>query len=146
MTARSAADFPAIRRFFVEPQTTYSLQDLATLWQLPLDVVSNIYDDELERYGMVGGDGRASFRVPWPDAAATSVTFDLLRPRDVELALGSNFELYRSEGWRTLPVRIHLPRFAIDLIAAGAFRPHDSVAVQVERFILQRIRDDGAVP
>lgn len=144
MKSSAAAHLTAIRRFYVDPQPTYTLQELAALWQLPSDTVDDIYDDELDQHGVVGGDARASFCVTWSKAVATSNTFHLLRPRDVELALGSKLRDFRSDDWRTVPVQLRLPRFALDLIAAGAFRRDGSIAVQVEQFILEQLDDDGA--
>lgn len=134
--ADAVARRPMIRSFFLEPQTTYTFTDLALLWQVPVDVVQDIYED---RYSLDFADADpAQARVPWEDAADTATTFNLLRPYEVERALDAEFLPVRSDQWKTLPLLIRLPQFVLQAVAARPSLCSDaSASVRVEHFLLE---------
>jgi hypothetical protein len=128
----------AIRRFFLEPQDTYSLEELAALWRIHPDDVRDIYYDQLVQCAEPGGRAVESMRIAWTDAVGTSVTFGILRPFDIERALGSDFTRARPEMWRTFPILIHLPRFIAEAIALDAsIPPKVGLPVRIEQFIVE---------
>src|SRR5690348_16568058 len=89
-----------IRRFFLEPHEIYSVDDLARLWRAHRDDLSEIlYDRIVQSQSSI-----EALRVEWADVIRTSVTHYLLRPFDVERALGEDFSFARPERWKTVPV------------------------------------------
>lgn len=128
----------AIRRFFLDPQDTYTLEELAVLWQIHPDDVRDIHYDQLVQYAEPDGEAVQSMRIAWADAICASVTFGILRPFDIERALGSDFTRARPEKWRTVPILIHLPRFIAEAIALDAsIPPKVALPVRVEQFIVE---------
>lgn len=130
-----------IRRFFLEPKETYSLQELAALWQISVDDVRDVYHDEIARVTTSNGGGSGepgkALRIKWAKAMGTTVVFSLLRPFDVEQALGPDFMNVRSERWRTVPVLIRVPRFVADAFELDASIPRGlALAHRVERMLL----------
>lgn len=139
MYEANAAHLALIRSFFLEPQSSYTFTELALLWQVPVEVVHDIYEDRCP----ADADAAHGSSIPWVDAVGTSITFNLLRPYDVERALGAEFSLVRSEEWRTIPILIRLPRFVLNAVAARAsLRPDTSASLQVEQFILELLSDE----
>jgi hypothetical protein len=66
------------------------------------------------------------------------VTFGILRPFDIECALGSDFTRARPAMWRTLPILIHLPRFIAEAIVLDAsIPPKVGLHVRIEQFIVE---------
>jgi hypothetical protein len=125
----------AIRRFFLQPQERYSVDDLAALWRIHPDDVRDIYHDQRMRSDTEAAD---LFRIAWADAVGTSVTFNILRPFDIERALGADFVHAQSEAWRTLPVLIHVPRFIADAVARDAsIPPNLALDVRIEQILLE---------
>jgi hypothetical protein len=142
MTTAGAGHLIRIRDFFFAPQATYTLDELAGLWQVSGDVVLDMYRDWLIRTGCADCNDR--LRVPWLEVLETSVTFNLFRPYDVEIALGTEFARFRPVGWKTVPVLIRLPRLVIDGIIAGAtLLPGLSLPAKVEQFVLDAFVEDG---
>lgn len=128
----------AIRRFFLEPQEWYSLEELAVLWRLHADDVRDIYHDQLLRRAESNADGAASIRIAWADAVGTSVTFNILRPFDIERALGPDFTRARPETWQTVPILIHVPRFIAEAIALDAcIPPRLPLDVRIEQLLVE---------
>ena len=121
----------AIRRFFLQPLEAYSIDDLAALWRVHPDDVRDIYFDQL-------CEPAAQMRIPWADALGASVNFNMLRPFDIERALGKDFTQARTEVWRTVPILIHLPRFVADAVALDAAIPATlALDLRIERFLLE---------
>lgn len=135
----------AIRRFFLQPLEAYSIDDLAALWQVHPDDVRDIYFDELREPAVI------EKRIPWADALGTSIKYSMLRPFDIERALGTDFTQARTEVWRTVPILMHLPRFVADAVALDAAIPATlALDLRIERFLLEHFASgsDGseAVP
>jgi hypothetical protein len=141
----------AIRRFFLQPLDAYSIDVLAALWRVHPDDVRDIYFDQLSAPAVTD---RTSVRIPWADALGASTTFNMLRPFDIERALGTDFMQVRTEMWRTVPILIHLPQFIADAVALDASIPATlALDLRIERFLLEHFtsgsyRVDGseAVP
>lgn len=128
----------AIRRFFLQPQELYSLEELAALWRVHPDDVRDIYHDQLLRRAASNPDGTDSLRIAWADAVGTSVTFNILRPFDIERALGPDFTRARPETWQTVPILIHLPRFIAEAVALDAsIPPRLPLDVRIEQLIVE---------
>lgn len=126
-----------IRRFFLRPQETYSVEELGTLWGIRPDDVRDIYHDELMRAAASTEEG-AGVRIAWADAIATSVTFNILRPFDVERALGAEFSQARPAAWRTVPVLVQVPIFIVEAIAAEhSIPPKLPVNIRLEQIIVE---------
>ena len=131
-----------IRSFFLEPQSSYTFAGLASLWQVSVAVVRDIYEDRYTADGPDAGPSKEA-RVPWHDAARTSITFNFLRPYDVERALDAEFSSVCSEEWKTIPLVIRLPRLALRAVAARpSLRPDAAVPLQVEQFVLEMLLEE----
>ncbi|MFL6246480.1 MAG: hypothetical protein ACJ74H_10685 [Thermoanaerobaculia bacterium] len=131
-----------IRRLFLRPQETYSVDELATLWRIHPDDVRDIYHDELLRRVSSTEEG-AEVRIAWADAVTASVTFNILRPSDVERALGAEFSRVRPAAWRTVPVLVLVPRFIAEAIAnEHSIPPTLPVDVRLEQIILEVFASD----
>lgn len=98
-----------IRRFFLRPQETYSIEELASLWRIDSDDVRDIHHDELSRRATLNQERAGPPRIARADAVATTVSYNILRPFDVERALGAEFSHARGEAWRTTPILVHVP-------------------------------------
>lgn len=122
-----------IRRFFLRPKETYSIEELANLWRVRPDDVRDIYHDEISKEGASDNP-----RISWADAVAAGVNFNILRPFAVERALGAEFADARTEAWRTVPILVHLPQFIVDDLADQPSIPAKlSVDVRLEQIILE---------
>lgn len=134
----AAADLSSIRRFFLEPGDAYSFTDLARLWRVDAEQVREIFSDGSNAQEV---EDPAAATVAWVDALGTGVAYNLLRPYDVERALGAEFRRFRPEAWRTVPVLLHLPAFVAAAIASDAFlQPALTLPEQVEQFVLECFR------
>jgi hypothetical protein len=60
----------AIRRFFLEAQDTYSLDELAALWRIHPDDVRDVYYDQLVQRAEPGGRAVESMRIGGPTPSA----------------------------------------------------------------------------
>jgi hypothetical protein len=128
----------AIRRFFLQPQELYSVEELAALWRIHPDDVRDIYHDQLLRQADSTPDWADSLQVAWADALGTSVTFNILRPLDIERALGPDFTRARPEAGRTVSFVIHIPRFIADAIALDvSIPPQLPIDVRIEQIIVE---------
>jgi hypothetical protein len=126
------AQLAAIRRFFLQPNETYSIAELAALWRVPTDDVRDIYADHLARESVAGE------RIPWVDAVGTTVRFSMLRAVDIERALGAEFLRVRSERWCTHAVIVHIPRFIAEAIGLEPSLPSDRpLAARVEQILFE---------
>ena len=127
-------DLANIRRFLLQPQDTYSIDELALVWRITRDEVSAIYHDEL----LAHPGEPESLRIAWRNAVVTTVAFHLFRPFDIEVALGADFGRALSESWRTMPVLIRLPRAVVDAIEnEPRIADRNDLAAHIEQFILQ---------
>lgn len=131
-----------IRRFYLQPRETYSIPDLAALWQIAVDDVRDVYHDEIAKWenanGLTGKDTKNSLEIKWAKAVHTTAIYGLLRPYDIERALGDDFVNVRTEGWRTVPILIHLPRFvARALDATPAVPRRSATAHRVEQMLFE---------
>jgi hypothetical protein len=141
----------AIRRFFLHPLESYSVDDLAALWQVHPNDVRDIYFDQLRASAVTDC---SPMRISWADALGSSTTFNMLRPFDIERALGADFTQARTEMWRTVPILIHLPQFIADAVALDASIPATlAFDLRIERFVLEHfasssswVDGSGAVP
>ncbi len=126
----------AIRRFFLQPLEAYSIDELAALWQVHSDDVRDIYYDQLLSASAVTHG--TLLRIAWADALGASTTFNMLRPFDIERALGVDFLRARTDTWRTVPILLHLPQFIADAVALDASTPATlALDFRIERFILE---------
>lgn len=131
--------FADIRRFYLFPEPSYALADLATLWRVSLDDVGAIFSDTLHAARQHGSDP-AAFRVHAADAVAASSAYYVYRAADVEEALGEDFERVRSSRWRTVPIQLHLPRFIVDRLTAIPFVPsRESLSARAERLLCEAV-------
>jgi hypothetical protein len=106
-----------IRSFFLNPQTTYKMGELAALWRVTLDDVLDIFDAESSLWAVHHGDvSPAAMSVHWQDAAQAMLLFNIVSAHEVERALGDEFVHVRPEEWHTEPVPLRLPRWLIQRI------------------------------
>ena len=137
-TDDDSAHLAAIRRFFLQPQEWYSFEELAALWRLHSDDVRDIYHDQLLKRTDADLDGSIGLRIARADALGTSITFNILRPFDIERALDSDFVRVRPETWRTVPVLVHIPRFITEAISLDAsIPPKLPLDVRIEQLIVE---------
>jgi hypothetical protein len=137
-----------IRRFFLSPEPAYSLDRLAELFQVSIDDMIDVYHDEIvrqigENVSEIDNTAVSSVRIEWADAVRASRTFNLLRPWDIDLALGEHFNRVQPDAWRTVPVLVRLPRFIVDTIVAtpAGLRTLD-FAVHIENLILELYQNE----
>jgi hypothetical protein len=128
-----------IREFFLEPKDFYSFDDLADLWCVPVESVQDVFYDWIAQCDLDLGSGVAgTTRVGWPLAVVTTVTFSLLRPADIERALGAQFGLVRGTRWATVPVLIRIPRFVATAFALDQSLPSSlALAKRIEQVLLE---------
>jgi hypothetical protein len=127
-----AAHLAAIRRFFLERRETYSIEELAELWRVHQDDVRDVYHDEFRV------PDAASRGIAWADAVGASIRFSMLRPIDVERALGLEFTRVRAENWRTVAIVIHLPKFITNALALQPSVPANlDIEVRVEQLVME---------
>lgn len=129
-----------IRRFYLFPEESYSLGDLSRMWRTTLDDVCAIFSDELATAEPPITDDPGQFRVSWATAAHAVTTFHVVRPFDIEVALGDDFDRVRESRWRTVPVIVHLPRFVVDALQRLPFLPPShSITERVERLVCDHL-------
>lgn len=124
--ADRSAHFLALRAFFLEPQDTWSVEELAALWEISVEDVREVFSDEL-------AESKRALPVTWANALWTGVTYNYFRPIDVERALGADFARMRPESWLTVPLLIHVPRFMVDTLWSG----ERSQSASVEQFLFE---------
>ena len=133
-----------IRRWFAEPRETYTIEELAAMLRITMDDACDVYHDEIARLERLRGtvDDASAVRVGWTAALVTAAEYGLLRPFDIERALGADFVEARSgEGWRTVPVLIRVPRFVADAIAREPVIPQGlALSHRIERILFERFR------
>lgn len=123
-----------IRQFFLEPRERYSADALAALWRVHRDDVFDIYHDRIVR----SQSALADLQFEWTDVIRTSVEYYLLRPFDVERALGEDFGFARPERWKTVPVLIRIPRFVATALAPdSSLPPKLALARRIEQIALE---------
>ena len=128
----------AIRAFFLQPRERYSLDELAALWRVRQQDVLDVFHDRITGWEPAGHPGADTLRIEWADAVGTTITFNLLRPYDIERALGPDLENVRAERWRTVPVLIRIPRFVADAFALDpSIPPGLALAERVEHVLLE---------
>lgn len=122
-----------IRRFFLQPAESYSVSELARLWQVHSDDVRDIFHDEL-----ANSPSEVSPVIAWSVAVEATVNFSMLRPVEIERALGSDFTRVRPERWRTVRTVIHLPIFVRDAVGREPCLPSNlSPAIRVEQLLVE---------
>ena len=131
----------AIRRFFLDPQETYTAAQLAEVWQVPVDDVRVLFHDDLASWNDDHPHAIDALPITWTDAVTVTAKFNMLRAVDVENALSADFERVRPPSWRTVPFIISLPLWLIDAIETDlgiiALAPSNAtVAMRVERAML----------
>jgi hypothetical protein len=139
-----------IRRFFLQPQETYSMKELAALWRVSLDDVRDVYHDEIAQWeisnGREGVETNKVQRIKWAKAVGTTGVFSLLRPFDIERALGPDFINVRTERWRTVPILIHLPRFVANAFELDAsIPPRLALANRIEKVLLELFTTENLI-
>ena len=122
-----------IRRFFLQPAESYSVEELALLWQVHPDDVRDIFHDELAHL-----PSEVSPAIAWSSAIEATVNFGMVRPVEIERALGNDFTRVRPEKWRTVRTVVHLPIFVRDAVAREPCLPsHLSTAVRIEQLLVE---------
>jgi hypothetical protein len=125
----------AVRRWFVQPKDSYTIEEIASVLRITVADALDIYDHDL-------GDHSRAARIGWVDALVTAVEYGLLRPCDVERALGADFVEARSgEAWRTVPVLIRIPRYVAEAIRREPVVPRElGVAQRIERILFEQFQ------
>lgn len=124
-----------IRKFYLHPRDSYTLEELAAVWRLTLDDVQLIFHDALASSEVTEP---SHFRVPWADALGATTTFQIFRAVEIERALGADFDRVRSDRWRTVSLLIHVPRLVVPILCTCAsILTSGSLASIVERFLYQ---------
>ena len=126
--------FADIRTWFTQPRESYTVDELAAMLRIPLDDARRMFPDVRQ--------------VEWTDALVTATLAGLLRPFDIERALGADFVQARSgSGWRTIPVLIRIPRFAAEAIGRESAIPQSMpLAHRIERLVLEIYRPENSGP
>lgn len=123
-----------IRRWFVQLKDTYTIEEIASVLRISVADALDIYDDDLSDDSVT--------RIGWADALVTAAEYGLLRPYDVERALGADFVEARSgEAWRTIPILIRIPRYVADAIRREPAIPRElGIAQRIERILFEQFR------
>lgn len=137
------ADLAGIRRFFLEPQTAYTLEELAALWRISRSAVRDVFVDELEAWRVADSSASDAFRVLWEDAWRASISYKLFRPFAIERALGADFTQVLTESWRTVPLVIHMPRFMVDVFAFDRARSacNSTPSARIEHYLFDHFHE-----
>lgn len=62
----------------------------------------------------------------------------MLRPLDIERALGLDFPRVRPEAWRTVTVVVHVPAFVTEALSREAFLPSDlPLDIRIEQLLVE---------
>jgi hypothetical protein len=129
-----------IRRFYLLPEESYSLHDLADAWRLSSDDVYAIFSDELSTADPAIANEPGVLRVSRQAAVRAAHTFHVFRAVDVEVALGDDFEKVRGSRWRTVPVLLRLPRCIVDALRLLPYiTSYNSVAARAERLLCETV-------
>jgi hypothetical protein len=132
-----------IRRFFLEPQATYTLYELAALWRVNVRNVRGVFADELAAWREASASACDTFRVSWKDAQRVSITYNFVRPFDVERALGADFERVWTASWRIVPLVIYVPRFMMDVLAfEGVTSSNRTPSARIEQYLFDLFADE----
>jgi len=124
----------AIRSFFLEPRPTYSIDELASLWNIETNDVRDLYSDLLSE---THPTGKAA--IEWADALGACTLFGIFRPIEIERALGVEFGRLWSEDWRTEPVLLHLPQYVREALLQEAVLPQTrTLEGRIEQLLLER--------
>lgn len=112
------------------------------VWRILVDDVRDVYHDEIARWEELNGrEGVETHKAPqikWATAVRTTAIFSLLRPLDIERALGQDFVNVRSERWRTVPILVYLPRFVANAFELDpSIPPKLAVAHRIEQILLE---------
>lgn len=125
-----------IRAFFTQPTDAYTLEDLAALWSIPATELRDVFHDEVDRWTETHPDAPDRCLITREDALRAVDMFGIVRPVDVERALGSDFVRLRPPSCRTVPLLIYLPRFVVDAVLADRDRGDEwSADARIEQFI-----------
>jgi hypothetical protein len=131
----------AIRKFYLEPQESYTAEELAAIWRITLDDVLLIFHDALASSEAAA---RSHFRVTWADALSATTSFQIFRAVEVERAPGTDFDRVHSDRWRTVSMLIHLPRFVVTTLRTSTpMLTSPSLVSIVERFVYQMCEAEG---
>jgi hypothetical protein len=146
-TASDPARLDEIRRFYLDPQETYTVLELAGIWRIHPDDVRAIYHDDLLSWSEEHPEAPDALPIEWIDALGASFSFNIIRPVEVEQALSDDFERVRPASWRTVPFVVHLPRWLVTALenddAGIPLIPRcASLAMRVERAMFDLFEDD----
>jgi hypothetical protein len=125
-----------IRQFYLCPQESYTLTELARLWCIQLGEVCAIFADPLFRATGVRADPDV-FRVTRDDALRAVRDFHVFRMVDIETALGEHFDQTLGEDLRTVPITIHLPRYVVDSVLETPFITKAGLSERIERLLCE---------
>lgn len=136
-----------IRCFHLGANASYSLAELADLWQMSLTDIETIFTDEIEAWEEAHAADSTSteFRVPSTDAIVAAQRNFVWRAIQLEQALGAEFIDIRPALWETEPVVLYLPRFITTAVAAhGIAATAADVPAYLERLIVETLVEDPA--
>ncbi|MCI0479046.1 hypothetical protein L0Y59_00675, partial [Candidatus Uhrbacteria bacterium] len=110
-------------------------------WRISLDDARDIYHHELAQcQGSYAKEAvpPGGLRIHWASAVGTTVRFSLLRPFEIERALGNEFSSVRTERWRTVPVLIRVPRFVANAFELDvSIPPRLALAHRIEQILFE---------
>jgi hypothetical protein len=139
-----------MRRFFLEPRDTYTLDELAALWRISGEDVREVFTDELADWQTAHSNKPGALRVAWRDALRTSLSYNFFRPIDVERALGADFGRVRPDAWRTVPLLIYVPRFMVETVDFDGVTSASgqTQAARIEQYLFDLFPDEhrGQLP
>jgi hypothetical protein len=131
-----------IRRFYTDAQDTYTVEELASMWRVPLPDVVQIFADSYS--ARAPHDPEGSFSITRAEALSAGGVFHVFRAVDIERALCPEDDECRSQAWTTVPLMIHLPRFAVEAIQRTPFIPSPrTLAAAIERVLTEWVEADA---
>lgn len=130
-----------IRRFFLEPQESYTVRDLSRVWRVSEETVRNIWADEIDRW--LTSNALDTFCVTWADAVGASAMFQVFRAYDIECALGDEFQRVFPQSESTAAVLIRIPLSVIAALPSPDFSEaafESDIAWRVETTLIGCVR------
>jgi hypothetical protein len=117
---------------FLAAEEAYSIPELAALWQVYEEDVRAVFHDEL------ASPTATDDRIAWALVLRASVGLCMLRPLDVERALGGDFTRVRPETWKTVSVVVHVPTFVTEALTTEPALPADlPLNVRIEQLLVE---------
>jgi len=134
---RAAIRNELIRELFLRDRD-YSIDALAELWRVSeSEVVHDVMRDEVQIWREAHPTQAVTeFRASARSVRELSVSYNLIRPGEIEQVLGDAFRRVRSPAWRTRAVTLQLPEWLLTITEESPlFLTSHSLEARVEFYL-----------